>query len=148
MPLNLTKTEDASYPELPISAMLHGVITSIETKDVVIKGKPVTLVEIMAEIDEPDIQEGVIVKGSASAKLSPKSKLNKWVTAMRGGREPGVGETIDLEQFLGNNVQFILDANDKPGENGQPPMRFYNIVDFIAVRQPAQGRNRTDGRQF
>ncbi len=138
MSLVLTKEEDKTYPELPVATVLQGTITAVDESVKDFGRGEVTLVDIVVEVDDQEVPEGTTVKGSASAYISPKSKLNKWITALRGGRELGIGEEFDLNTLIGQPCQFMVECTEKPGKNNPSQMvKFFNISDFVAVRQSA-----------
>ena len=154
MPLLVTKHEDQVYPDLPVSTVLNGVITDIQEREATFDRGTTQMVEFTVEIDDPEIPPETTVKGSATLYLSPKSKLNKWITALRGGRELAVGEDIDIDEFMGKPCQFMVECKEKPNRAGIMT-KFYNISDFVATRSAAQttqtrqtAAGRTGGRRF
>lgn len=148
MPLVAVKHEDQAYPELPVSTVLNGVITDIHEKEATFDRGVTQMVEFVVEIVDDEIPPETTVKGGASLYISPKSKLNKWITALRGGRELAIGEEVDIEEFVGKNCQIMVACNEKPNRAGIPT-KFYNISDFVAMR-PATTRQpaATGGRRF
>ncbi|KLU61703.1 hypothetical protein CEB3_c18810 [Peptococcaceae bacterium CEB3] len=150
MPLTIVKHEDQAYPDLPIATVLSGVITEIREKEATFDRGVTTMAEFVVEINDPEIPAETTVKGSATLYLSPKSKLNKWITALNGGRELAIGEQVNLEQFIGKNCQFMVDCKEKPNRAGAL-VKFYNISDFVAMRPapaPAARQPAAGGRRF
>lgn len=139
MSIVAVKHEDQAYPDIPVSTVLNGMITDIHEKVATFERGETTMIEFVVEISDPEIPAETTVKGGATLYISPRSKLNKWVTALRGGRELAIGEEIDLEEFLGKDCQFMVECKEKPNRAGIAT-KFYNISDFIAMRPAPAAR--------
>lgn len=94
-----------------------------------------------------DQQDGDFDKWAfTSQKLSPKSKLYSWLTAL--GMNPAVGEKVELDQLLGLRVQVMFEQFDRDGqlrekitkirqEKTQTPMQKKQAAAANAKKPPA-----------
>jgi len=76
---------------------------------------------------ETEDEETVKVAGLTSRKFSDRSKAYKWFSALTG-REPEIGEEVDLDEAVGN--ECLVEVKNKPGQGGAV---FPNVVDVKPV---------------
>lgn len=66
--------------------------------------------------------------GMSSARITPATKAGKWYTALNKGKQPKVGEKIDLSQFIG--CVAVVQVRNKTTADG---MTYSNIVEVVKL---------------
>lgn len=76
-------------------------------------GSVVSIFEWTFAIDEPgDELDGVEIKGTTSTASGPRSKMFAWITALRGGVAPSVGERFESKDLLGKPALATIGRSD------------------------------------
>lgn len=72
-----------------------------------------------------------------SAQCMPSSKLYEFVTVLNGGKEPGIGEEVDLSAFYGTKVMGFVEDKKEKGKKTAEENCFQNVTKIKALKKSA-----------
>lgn len=120
MSLTVTMTESAGFELHEEGEWYEGIISSIEPADDRGFGPGLKwIINLDGEVDAIN-GEPRDTWAFSSQKLSPRSKLYKWVKGILGeGRMPEPGGVLDLASVVGARVKVMFEHTPGTDENGQ-----------------------------
>ena len=77
---------------------------------------------------EKEPEEPMIAGVCSANKLTPSTKLYRWLSAMSGGKLD-VGAEIDFDSYLGKNVEILVINSQKEGRE------FSNVTEIIKIAE-------------
>lgn len=116
MPLTVTATEAGGYELHEADEWFDGTIVAIEETE----GQWGPGLKWIIEIDGETHDDGNARETWAfcSQKLSPRSKLYGWLKGL--GHDVEAGDTVNLEDFVGNRCQVMFEHYDSHDPDGNP----------------------------
>jgi len=86
-------------------------------------------VKFLFKVNDAEGEPGI--SGLCSAKkLSPATKLFKWLSAMNGGKLEK-GDQVDPKDFIGNKMEILVESTFKDDQE------FSNVTEVVKTLEPA-----------
>lgn len=110
MPLTITATEAGGFDLHEADEWYDGMVVAIEETEGQWGPGLKWIIELDGEVhDDGNPRE---TWAFCSQKLSPRSKLYRWLKGLDPSTIPEAGETVDLEQFIGARAQVMFERFD------------------------------------